>query len=51
MLGNSVVDLQATRGLRANEMSAGLEFARDKGWIEDAGNLAIRLTDSGFAEM
>jgi hypothetical protein len=51
MLGNSIVGLQANYGFRGKELEAGLIFAGDQGWIENAPNSAIRLTEAGFAAM
>jgi hypothetical protein len=41
----------STRGGRADDFNAGMEYALDQGWIEMPSSNAMRLTDAGFAAM
>jgi hypothetical protein len=45
------VSVAANKGYPVDEIADGLEYAYDKGWVEDGPNQGHKLTESGFAEM
>src|SRR5262245_24840453 len=51
MGGNNIAAFQAKHKLTSDELIAGLEYADGQGWIANAPNDAIELTEAGFAAM
>lgn len=48
LLQNHFIEPFATGHWRAADFNAGIEYARQHGWIEDAPNGGFRLTEAGY---
>lgn len=51
LLESNFFEIGAARNLRADDISSGLEYAYEQGWVDGQGYGAIMLTEAGFAEI
>jgi hypothetical protein len=49
--GNNIVGVQTENKLLGSEITEGLQYAADQGWIEQTRDGSVQLTEAGFAVM